>query len=66
VIVNQYGCPLGVLIDGFTVPWNDTSIDRIVDVKNVRAVEVYKSGRSVPLGFQRTETFCGAVLVWTR
>jgi Carboxypeptidase regulatory-like domain len=66
VIVNQYGCPLGVLIDGFTIPWDDISLDRMVGVKNVRALEVYTSGRAVPLGFQRRETLCGAVLIWTR
>ena len=59
-------CPLGILIDGQTIPWSDISLDRLVSVKNVRALEVYTAGRDVPLGFQRRETGCGAVLVWTR
>lgn len=59
-------CPLGILIDGITVPWTDISLDRLVSVKNVRAFELYSSGLAVPIGFQRDETDCGAILIWTR
>ena len=59
-------CPLGILIDGITVPWTDISLDRLVSVKNVRAFEVYSSGLAVPMGFRRDETDCGAILIWTR
>lgn len=59
-------CGLGVLIDGMSVAAPDIALDRLIDVKHVRALEVYTSGDAVPLGFQQQTTRCGAILVWTR
>ncbi|MBC7841834.1 MAG: carboxypeptidase regulatory-like domain-containing protein [Gemmatimonadaceae bacterium] len=59
-------CELGVLIDGTSVAAPDIALDRLIDVKHVRALEVYTSGDAVPLGFRQQTTRCGAILVWTR
>ncbi len=59
-------CPLGLLIDGMPFIGPPISIDRLVTVKHVRAMEVYTNGASVPLGFQQSATDCGAILIWTR
>ena len=59
-------CAMGILIDGVYVSTLETGIDRLVNTQDVRAIEVYKSGPSVPSEFQRRETDCGAVLIWTR
>ncbi len=59
-------CAMGVLIDGVFINLNGVGIDQIANVQDVRAIEVYKTGPSVPAEFQRRETDCGAVLIWTR
>lgn len=59
-------CAMGILIDGVYVSTLESGIDRLVNTQDVRAIEVYKSGPSVPSEFQRRETDCGAVLIWTR
>lgn len=59
-------CQMGVLIDGVFINTNGVGIDQIANVQDVRAIEVYKTGPSVPAEFQRRETDCGAVLIWTR
>jgi Carboxypeptidase regulatory-like domain/TonB-dependent Receptor Plug Domain len=59
-------CAMGVLIDGVFVSTTGMSIDQLANTQDVRAIEVYKTGPSVPSEFQRRETDCGAVLIWTR
>lgn len=59
-------CAMGVLIDGVLINTTGIGIDQIANVQDVRAIEVYKTGPSVPAEFQRRETDCGAVLIWTR
>ncbi len=59
-------CAMGVLVDGVFVNTQGMSIDQLVNTQDVRAIEVYKTGPSVPNEFQRRETDCGAVLIWTR
>lgn len=59
-------CAMGVLIDGVFINTTGVGIDQIANVQDVRAIEVYKTGPSVPAEFQRRETDCGAVLIWTR
>ncbi len=59
-------CAMGVLIDGVFVNTTGMSIDQLANTQDVRAIEVYKTGPSVPAAFQRRETDCGAVLIWTR
>ncbi|MBC7841833.1 MAG: carboxypeptidase regulatory-like domain-containing protein [Gemmatimonadaceae bacterium] len=59
-------CAMGVLVDGVFVNTSGMSMDQLVNTQDVRAIEVYKTGPSVPSEFQRRETDCGAVLIWTR
>lgn len=59
-------CAMGVILDGVFVNTNGLPIDQLVNTQDVRAIEVYKSGPSVPAEFQRRETDCGAVIIWTR
>ena len=59
-------CAMGVILDGVFVNTNGLPIDQLVNTQDVRAIEVYKSGPSVPSEFQRRETDCGAVIIWTR
>ncbi|MCC7053787.1 MAG: carboxypeptidase regulatory-like domain-containing protein [Gemmatimonadaceae bacterium] len=64
------GCPMGLIIDGTPMVTGRSglsfSIDQFVNVQDIRAMEVYRSGQSVPAEFQRPETDCGAIIVWTR
>jgi hypothetical protein len=59
-------CAMGVLIDGVFVNTTSLSIDQLANTQDVRAIEVYKTGPAVPAEFQRRETDCGAVVIWTR
>jgi Carboxypeptidase regulatory-like domain/TonB-dependent Receptor Plug Domain len=59
-------CAMGVILDGVFVNTNGLPIDQLVNTQDVRAIEVYKSGPAVPSEFQRRETDCGAVIIWTR
>ena len=59
-------CAMGVLIDGVFVSTTGMSIDQLANTQDVRAIEVYKTGPAVPAEFQRRETDCGAVVIWTR
>ena len=59
-------CAMGVLIDGTYVNSSGIGLDRLISTQDVRAIEVYRSGPSVPSEFQRRETDCGAVIIWTR
>jgi Carboxypeptidase regulatory-like domain/TonB-dependent Receptor Plug Domain len=59
-------CAMGVILDGVFVYTTGIPIDQMVNLQDVRAIEVYKSGPSVPSEFQRRETDCGAVVIWTR
>jgi len=42
------------------------TIDRVVNLQDVRAIEVYVSGPAVPADLANGNTECGAVVVWTR
>lgn len=59
-------CAMGLILDGVFINTTGLPIDQMVNTQDVRAIEVYKSGPSVPSEFQRRETDCGAVLIWTR
>ncbi len=59
-------CPLALIMDGTLINTLGGRIDNMVPTDMVAAVEVYTSGTSVPSEFQRAETDCGAVIVWTR
>lgn len=60
-------CPLALILDGVAIPMRGgTTIDQMVNVQDVRAMEVYLSGPSVPGELQGPQTECGAVVIWTR
>ena len=64
------GCPMGIVVDGTPMVAGRSglsfSIDQFVNVQDIRAMEVYRSGQAVPAEFKRPETDCGAIIVWTR
>ncbi len=60
---NAYCAPT-VFLDGMRVFNVDGDLDAIVNVQDVRAIEVYTRGGSVPVQFQTLEG-CGALVVWT-
>ena len=57
-------CSPTVFLDGMRVFNDDGNLDAIVNVQDVRAVEVYSRGGSAPVEFQTLEG-CGALVVWT-
>lgn len=65
--VVKYGCPpllyldLMYLGDATTV-----SIDDILPLVNIEAIEVYSSAATVPPQLNRTGSTCGVILFWTR
>lgn len=59
-------CPLALIIDGVLIPNAQGSLDTLVPVDAILAMEVYNSGTSVPGAFARLGTDCGAIIVWTR
>lgn len=60
-------CPLALIIDNVAIPMRGgVTIDQLVNVQDIRAMEVYNSGPAVPGELQGPQTQCGAVVVWTR
>lgn len=59
-------CPLALIVDGTFIRTADGRIDNFVPIDMVAAIEVYTSGTSVPAAFARSDTDCGAIIVWTR
>jgi hypothetical protein len=58
-------CPMGLMIDGQFLNGTNGYMD-FVEPNQVKAIEVYTSGPSVPSEFQRRQTDCGLVVVWTK
>lgn len=60
-------CPLALILDGVYIKLQDgLTVDRVVNVQDVRAIEVYTTGPQVPAELANGQTDCGAVVVWTR
>lgn len=59
-------CPLALMVDGVVIPNAQGSIDTLVPVSMIAAIEVYNSGTSVPSDLARMGTDCGVIVVWTR
>ncbi len=60
-------CPLPLILDGVYIKLADgLTVDRIVNVQDVRAIEVYATGPQVPAELANGQTGCGAIVVWTR
>lgn len=60
-------CPLPLILDGVYIKLQDgLTVDRMVNVQDVRAIEVYSTGPQVPAELANGQTDCGAIVVWTR
>ncbi len=59
-------CRLPVFIDGIAILAPDISINRLVNVRDMRAMEVYNSAAWVPSEYRPADDRCGVILVWTR
>lgn len=60
----QVNCYPAVFIDGMKVMNMDGDIDSYVNVQEIRALEVYSRGSSVPVQFQTLDG-CGSLVIWT-
>lgn len=60
----QVNCYPAVFIDGMKVMNMDGDIDSYVNVQEIRALEVYPRGSSVPVQFQTLDG-CGSLVIWT-
>ncbi|MFL5580275.1 MAG: TonB-dependent receptor plug domain-containing protein [Gemmatimonadaceae bacterium] len=59
------GCPMEFVLDNVPIGDN-SSADRMIDLVNVAAVEVYRGPTDVPAAYRGHHSRCGLVLVWTR
>jgi hypothetical protein len=59
-------CRANVYVDGVQMHWNETiSIDQVVPMQWIEAIEVYRRASEVPAEFL-SRANCGVVAVWTR
>jgi Carboxypeptidase regulatory-like domain len=59
-------CRANVYVDGVQMHWNETvSIDQVVPMQWVEAIEIYRRASEVPAEFL-SRANCGVVAVWTR
>jgi Carboxypeptidase regulatory-like domain/TonB-dependent Receptor Plug Domain len=59
-------CRANVYVDGVQMHWNETiSIDQVVPMQWIEAIEVYRRASEVPAEFLSRAT-CGVVAIWTR
>jgi len=69
IVSNRLGnltCPLRVFVDGNHYPLYGQSIDALVQIADIGAVEVYSGGATVPPQFGGRESTCGVIAIWTR
>ena len=59
-------CPVRYFIDGANYPLYGQSIDIMVQVADIGAIEVYPGGATVPPQFGGRESACGVIAIWTR
>jgi hypothetical protein len=59
-------CPVRYFIDGTSYPLYGQSIDTMIQVVDIGAIEVYPGGATVPPQFGGRESACGVVAIWTR
>lgn len=65
-VLGRGGCRPAVYVDGMPVTDGATDLDAIVRPTDVRGVEVYRSGSTVPVEYGGgAGNSCGTVLVWT-
>lgn len=59
-------CPVRYFIDGTNYPLYGQSIDTMIQVADIGAIEVYPGGATVPPQFGGRESACGVIAIWTR
>jgi len=59
-------CPLRVFVDGSHYPLYGQSLDGLVQIVDIGAIEVYAGGATVPPQFGGRESTCGVIAIWTR
>jgi len=59
-------CPLRYFIDGASYPLSGQSIDSMIQVVDIGAIEIYPGGATVPPQFGGRESACGVIAIWTR
>jgi hypothetical protein len=59
-------CPVRYFIDGANYPLYGQSIDTMIQVADIGAIEVYPGGATVPPQFGGRESACGVIAIWTR
>jgi hypothetical protein len=59
-------CPVRYYVDGASYPLYGQSIDIMVQVVDIGAIEVYPGGATVPPQFGGREASCGVIAIWTR
>lgn len=64
--LGAYNCALRVFVDGDDYPLYGQSIDALVHVADIGAIEVYSGGATVPPQFAGRESTCGVIAIWTR
>lgn len=63
---NAAVCPLRYFVDGADFPLYGQSIDAMIQVADIGAIEVYAGGATVPPQFGGRESGCGVIAIWTR
>ncbi|MGH7719817.1 MAG: hypothetical protein ACREON_13365, partial [Gemmatimonadaceae bacterium] len=58
-------CSALYFVDGQEVDVTGTTIDALVPVTEVMAIEAYRNAQAPPQ-FRRSRTYCGVVVIWTR
>jgi hypothetical protein len=61
-----YNCALRVFVDGDDYPLYGQSIDALVHIGDIGAIEVYAGGATVPPQFSGRDSTCGVIAIWTR
>jgi hypothetical protein len=59
-------CDVQYFIDGQAIPLRTMELDRDFGVGEILAVEVYTGISQLPSELKRLDTFCGAIVIWTR
>lgn len=59
-------CPVRYFIDGADYPLYGQSIDTMIQVADIGAIEVYPGGATIPPQFGGRTSACGVVAIWTR
>jgi hypothetical protein len=72
VYFNSGSCLPMIAVDGVTVRWGGRTtgmlqtLDDLVTVAHISAVESYRGGSGVPPEFIGPQAACGVILIWTR